>query len=304
MSRALTSLPGRLAKRFASHPAAASKSTRMAIARRLSSTSQFSWRPLEGQDGWQSQSKSRSTSRSCAAVTAAAAAFAAGLIASSVILADASPSGDTVVDPATGASLPRVLSVPASGNAASFDFQLVGYGARQVTFLSINVYSVGIYVPKGHFAKFASNCTSSSDCNLEASLAQTTTPLAIYLVPARNSSAAHLRDGFVRTFMTAIAKAGPEADREKMLDDVNKFKAVFPTAAVEKGHKFVFVYLPARGLRIMHQGVDQGVVESPWLGKALFEAYLRTDKPISPKLRANLIEQLVPTVPVHVSETN
>ncbi|KAI9178956.1 hypothetical protein H9P43_005618 [Blastocladiella emersonii ATCC 22665] len=204
--------------------------------------------------------------------------------------AEAEAAVDTpfVVDPSTSASLPTKLTLPSGAS-----YRLVGLGARQVTFLSINVYTVGIYVPDTPAGRSAGAEAREDPASLLTSPA-TASDLVLYLTPARNTSAAHLRDGFVRALMDAVHREQDETVRAAMLDDVNAFKAAFPKANVEKGQVFLFRRTGAGGgdLVMHHEGVEVGTVQSKWLARALFAAYLRDEKPISPKLRASIVDSV------------
>ncbi|KAJ3350098.1 Altered inheritance of mitochondria protein 18 mitochondrial [Allomyces javanicus] len=180
-------------------------------------------------------------------------------------------------DPTTGITLPRTVTV------AGKSFRLLGLGARQVTILNLNVYVLGIYVP----------ATTALPSNLTDPEAILDGDVVLYLTPTRNTGAAHLRDGFVRTLLDASKAATTPEEREQYLDDINAFKTVFPKSNVTKGQVFLFHHAPKdQQITLMHDGQVQGTVASPWLGTALLRAYLREKKPISPKARASIVQGL------------
>ncbi|KNE62282.1 hypothetical protein AMAG_07516 [Allomyces macrogynus ATCC 38327] len=225
--------------------------------------------------GAAARATARASPRLIASATALAALTLAWVVASPVFLdADADVS---VADPTTGITLPRTVTV------AGKSFRLLGLGARQVTILNLNVYVLGIYVP-------AATPLPSTVTEPEAILAS---DVVLYLTPTRNTGAAHLRDGFVRTLLDASKAATTPEEREQYLDDINAFKSVFPKSNVTKGQVFMFHHAPKdQQVTLVHDGQVQGTVASPWLGTALLRAYLREKKPISPKARASIVQGL------------
>ncbi|KAI9223225.1 chalcone isomerase [Blastocladiella britannica] len=186
-------------------------------------------------------------------------------------------------------------------------FVAVGHGPRQVTFLSINVYTIALYIPDTPAARaaLAAACSDSAASLDRLATDPATRDLVLYLTPARATTAAHLRDGFVRTFMDAvsratgaaavkagtIAAADAVATRDRMLSDIDRFKTEFPPSAVDKGHVYLF-RRPAgsEGLEISLHGKTVGTIQSEWMAAALSTAYLRADKPLSPKLRESIVQ--------------
>lgn len=152
---------------------------------------------------------------------------------------------DVVEEPATQIRLPRQLDI--NGQT----YRLLGFGPRSVTFLSIKVYVVGLYVPAN---------LQIDHQTPPVSLAQTV-PALLYIAPTRGTGAAHLRDGFVRS-LTAYMKQlpvegmSPEivADQQQhMLTDIDAFKALFPKANIAKG-AVLLLEQTTKGLRLTFDG--------------------------------------------------
>lgn len=152
---------------------------------------------------------------------------------------------------------------PADGD----EYQLLGLGIRTVSFLSIQVYVVGLYVAKSDITELQSRLIrtaihppSDSDAPITGAGAESATSLvpperaqlkellldpkrgdavwsaileddgirtAFRIVPTRNTDFMHLRDGWVRG-ITARAKANAgEFSDEAFGTSMNDFKAVF-----------------------------------------------------------------------------
>ncbi|KAL7749926.1 hypothetical protein RI367_004802 [Sorochytrium milnesiophthora] len=144
------------------------------------------------------------------------------------------------------------------------DYRLLGLGVRQVTLLRISVYVLGLYIPDSTVLR--------PDVTSLADLVRSPVPLAIRLEPVRNTTGAHLRDGF------------------KAMDVINDFKAKFPKGSISKG-EVLTLYRNADGqVEIEYQGTSYGTIRSSWLASSLFLAYVREDSPISPKARQSILE--------------
>ncbi|GAA5922437.1 Aim18p [Sporobolomyces koalae] len=179
--------------------------------------------------------------------------------------AEAIPSPLTYLDPTTKTPFPSTLVSP-----EGVRLQLVGTGVRTVSFLSIRVYSVGFYVSERELAAakagtlqgwqgytperlIAPHTISSQeratvptgealiDSLLEKADA------AVVIVPLRNTSLPHLRDGFSRALVArmkvpAVAAAFDEHASERTGAALVEFKSFFPNGNLAKGAPMELYY--------------------------------------------------------------
>ncbi len=138
------------------------------------------------------------------------------------------------------------------------DYQLLGLGIRTVSFLSIQVYVVGLYVARSDVAKLqeelvreaagrnASTLVGSEKEKLKSMLLHgsnnewiwhgvldTGVKTALRIVPTRSTNFGHLRDGWVRMIMARAPEkyvTSPEFGQS-----VAEFKALFGARKLEKG---------------------------------------------------------------------
>ena len=188
-------------------------------------------------------------------------------------------------------------------------FKLVSSGTRKVTFLSISVYHVGVYV--------AEEDIPSLNNRLRAISATTSTDLSKYLVsdpkaseffdsilddlsvviritPVRNTDIAHMRDGFVRGI---LARCKPEDLT------LQGFKDSFPNprTAFNKDSVMLLTVWKQRlgGLELEIDGHDYGAFNvdgaRPLL-KAFASTYLSGSRVASEPVRREFVEQIVKEV--------
>ena len=166
------------------------------------------------------------------------------------------------VDDGKSAALPAGTGVPADQDE---EYQLLGLGIRTVSFLSIQVYVVGLYVAHSDLATLqeklvhaaataapagASTLVQGEKDDLKQNLLEEHGSEAIWsdvlkerggrglksalrIVPTRSTNFAHLRDGWVR-MITARGK-GPEYSDAMFEPAIAQFKAIFGGRKLEKG---------------------------------------------------------------------
>ncbi|KAJ1514138.1 hypothetical protein HMI54_012082 [Coelomomyces lativittatus] len=166
---------------------------------------------------------------------------------------------EMVMDPSTKLEVPRYLNLHGQG------YQLVGVGARQVTFLKINVYSVGFYT-KDSTPPPSFHTLLNSDS-------------VLYITPTRPAELSHLRDGLLK-----------HIKKNKQIEAhwIQAFSNLFPKNRIMRGESLV-IEKHALGLTLYLDGRKLGDIHSLPLAHALFHAYL-TDPPVSPKLLNSIKE--------------
>ncbi|KAF9243863.1 chalcone-flavanone isomerase-domain-containing protein [Melanogaster broomeanus] len=199
-----------------------------------------------------------------------------------------------LVDPATSIEFPKELRIPSRFPLPLHS--LVGVGVRTVSFLGIKVYSVGFYAdlanPKLHVP-----ITASPEEKIDHIIRNTS--CVIRIVPTRNTSYSHLRDGFIRALNARLQLArsrgtlSPETELA-VQSPLRKLKSIFPTTAVAKGYP-LDVHLtaptgdPTRPRSLVF--LDLGSVESDWVAQEFVLAYFEGDG-ISPPLKKSTVERL------------
>ncbi|KPI44340.1 Altered inheritance of mitochondria protein 18, mitochondrial [Cyphellophora attinorum] len=165
------------------------------------------------------------------------------------------PAGTTPPPASPGTLVPPTDNDPATGGT---EYQLLGLGIRTVSFLSIQVYVVGLYVASADIAKLQERLIRTVDPVATTLVAGEMQKLrsvlldpvkseevwneilrdgairtAFRIVPTRNTDFMHMRDGFVRGITARVNTIGlgesgstPEAE-ERFGSAMNEFKAVF-----------------------------------------------------------------------------
>ncbi|KAF8744070.1 Chalcone isomerase like, partial [Rhizoctonia solani] len=118
--------------------------------------------------------------------------------------AQPNPTETEKLDPATSISFPTILQLDGEPKMT-----LLGLGVRRVSFLGINVYSVGFYADLSKvdakiklLGQVLRQCKSPEEC---INLLIQNTSCALRIVPTRATSYTHLRDGFIRTIQARQA---------------------------------------------------------------------------------------------------
>ncbi|KAL4071668.1 chalcone-flavanone isomerase-domain-containing protein [Scleroderma yunnanense] len=201
---------------------------------------------------------------------------------------------DTESDPATSITFPKTLRIPSKFPLPTFT--LVGVGVRTVSFLGLKVYSVGFYADLSN-PKLNIPLTATPEEKIDYIVRNTACVLRI--VPTRNTSYSHLRDGFTRalTIRVQLAKSRDALTPETELaiqSPLRKLKSLFPNSAVTKGTP-VDILLTAPTSDKKHPRTlvfrDLGAVESDWVAEQFVLAYFEGDG-ISPALKKVTWERL------------
>ncbi|KAI7851297.1 chalcone isomerase [Circinella umbellata] len=208
----------------------------------------------------------------------------------------------TVEDPNTKFTFPVHLSTGDSEWK-----RLIGLGARQVSFLNINVYVLGLYMRsqdigalksiKG-WEKFDKEEFLTREDMADALLEQPI-DVSIRIVPVRGTNTQHLRDGFTRSLLQRMRDQDLTEDQEReIMKGIQEFKTCFPSGNVKKGTEFVFTKTSDGFLKMQHEGKDMGTVNNKWLAVNFIMGYLNPKAPASEYARqdiANGFEKLLCT---------
>ncbi|BGP52892.1 hypothetical protein JCM8202v2_000449 [Rhodotorula sphaerocarpa] len=214
----------------------------------------------------------------------------------------AAANSEVYYDPTTATPFPQHLSAP-DGTA----LRLVGTGVRTVSFLNIRVYAAGFYVsqreldqlyagklgpdwtgftPESLIPPFASGGTEQQqpkgEVLMESLLEKADT--AVIIIPLRNTSLAHLRDGFSRALVARMKV--PRVSNE-FTDSMNEatgaalvdFKSFFPPRSLAKGMPLE-LYYSARNRDVTFQLRDEKT-RSPQVLGTLSDALLARELMVS-----------------------
>ncbi|GAA5905215.1 chalcone isomerase domain-containing protein [Sporobolomyces salmoneus] len=205
-----------------------------------------------------------------------------------VVHAEAPPSPaslGTYLDPTTKTPFPTTLVSP-----DGVKLRLVGTGVRTVSFLSIRVYAVGFYVSEKEFeAARSGRLEGWKGYTPERLLAPHTIPVeeqqsqpvgealidnllekadaAVVIIPLRNTSLPHLRDGFSRALVArmkvpSVAAAFDEQVSERTGAALVEFKSFFPNGKLASGAPME-VYYSAPNRSILFQIRDASIDKAP-----------------------------------------
>ncbi|KAI6014167.1 chalcone-flavanone isomerase-domain-containing protein [Pisolithus marmoratus] len=201
---------------------------------------------------------------------------------------------DIEIDPGTSIAFPKTLRIPSKFPLPKFS--LIGVGTRTVSLFGFKVYSVGFYV-------------DLNDPKLQIPLAATpeekidhivrNTSCVIRIVPTRNTSYTHLRDGFVRALTARVqlekSRGALTPETEFAIQSpLRKLKTLFPNAALTKGTPLdVLITAPTGDKKQPRRLVfrDLGSIESDWVAEQFVLAYFEGDG-ISPPLKKATMERL------------
>lgn len=195
-------------------------------------------------------------------------------------------------DPATGIEFPETLVIPSRVRLPPF--QLVGLGVRTVSFLGIKVYSVAFYADLTNL-KIPENLNPDEKIDYIIS----NTACVIRIIPTRNTSYSHLRDGFMRALqarMTNQLKDGSIStqEAEDAQSPLRKLKSAFPSSPLRKGEPLDILLLsppknPSEKRALVIR--DLGSIESNWVSKQFVSVYFVGDG-ISPPMKKTVVEFL------------
>lgn len=175
-------------------------------------------------------------------------------------------------------------------------FKLVAWGVRTVSFLGIQVYNVGLYMPESQFEVLPTYTLSNAGMEPWSSLIRIFSyPLILRIIPVRNTDYAHLRDGFVRSTTQRLRKYSDDDVRKQLVEEsIQKFKELFPRAKLRKGEVLSIVQWGPELRLFVGDGMEErlGSVKNDDLARGLMSAYLVGDIVVSPDLRKKLDQKL------------
>ncbi|KAI6013059.1 chalcone-flavanone isomerase-domain-containing protein [Pisolithus microcarpus] len=198
------------------------------------------------------------------------------------------------IDPGTSVAFPKTLQIPSKFPLPKLS--LVGVGTRTVSFLGLKVYSVGFYADLND-PKLTVPVAAEPEEKIDHIVRNTT--CVIRIVPTRNTSYTHLRDGFVRALTARVqleksrGVLTPETEFA-IQSPLRKLKTLFPNAALTKGTPLdVLVTAPTGDNKQPRRLVfrDLGSIESDWVAEQFVLAYFEGDG-ISPPLKKATVERL------------
>jgi len=218
----------------------------------------------------------------------------------------AGPYVQTSQPPAVNPVLRSVESVvPVKGATDNFPetleiagerFKLVAWGVRTVSFLGIQVYNVGLYIPEAQFEVLPTYALSNVGTEPWSSLIRMFSyPLLLRIIPVRNTDYAHLRDGFIRSTTHRLKKYSEEDVRKQLVEEsIQKFKGLFPRAKLRKGEVLSIVQCGPELRLFVGDGMEEdlGSVKNDDLARGLMSAYLVGDNVVSPDLRKRLDQKM------------
>lgn len=171
-------------------------------------------------------------------------------------------------------------------------YRLVAWGVRTVSFLRIQVYNVGLYIPEKEYQVLPTYALSHVDMEPWSTFIRIFAyPLILRIIPVRNTDYAHLRDGFIKS-ATSRLKKYPEGDERKDLVEtsITKFKALFPKSKLKRG-EVLSIMQDGAELRLFageNMQEDWGAVKNDDLARGLMNAYLTGENVVSPDLQRKL----------------
>ncbi|KAF8213421.1 chalcone-flavanone isomerase-domain-containing protein [Mycena galopus ATCC 62051] len=139
---------------------------------------------------------------------------------------------DSVVDPDSGITFPRTIRVP--GQFKSGPLELIGLGVRTVSFLGIQVYSIGFYADlTSPTLKITLPTLKTPDEKIEHIVRNSAVVLRI--IPTRSTSYTHLRDAFMRALQGRL-KLGTlsEDEAQAVAAPMRALKTLFPNSPLAK----------------------------------------------------------------------
>lgn len=206
---------------------------------------------------------------------------------------------DKIFEPVNKAQFPTVLEVDKS------TFELVSSGTRRVTFLSIAVYDVGIYLCTDDIGKLRTELRSRDLGSLAELQAKLLDPMegpelfdalldlsfAIRITPTRDTDIAHMRDGFVRGILA-------RCDSDE--DSLQSFKEFFPNPrrSFKRNQIMLLTSWKGRELNLNIDGHNYGSFEAHTEGaksqiiKSFLATYVAGKKVASESVRQEFVTQI------------
>ncbi|KAJ3798131.1 chalcone-flavanone isomerase-domain-containing protein [Lentinula aff. detonsa] len=197
-----------------------------------------------------------------------------------------------IIDPATGIQFPKTIKVASKVPLPMLS--LVGVGVRTVSFLRIQVYSVGFYADLNN-PRLKLEPSMTPDEKIQEIVK--TCACEIRIVPTRNTSYSHLRDAFIRAITTRLRdgrKDGTTTEEEAIeaASPIRKLKTLFPNTALTKHSPLdIFLYPPTPGQPRALTFRDLGSIESDWVAREFVLHYFEGEGP-SPALKKMVIKAI------------
>ncbi|TPX65535.1 chalcone isomerase [Spizellomyces sp. 'palustris'] len=222
-----------------------------------------------------------------------------------VVLAEKLEQDNSVVlEPASKKPIPKTLVLTYATLPKPHTLHLLGLGIRQVTFLNINVYTIGFYVGQEALdrVRMGEVWEGFEGRALEGFVERLVEgDVAVRIEPVRDTDGPHLRNGLMRMLTSRLTTSSlNESQRQEILAHMDNFRAAFPSGRIRKGEEFIFVKTK-EGLRVFFEGTELVLIPSPWIAQMFMEGYLREKKAISPKLRQSVSKGLEDLVMVKVA---
>ncbi|KAJ3736894.1 chalcone-flavanone isomerase-domain-containing protein [Lentinula guzmanii] len=197
-----------------------------------------------------------------------------------------------IIDPATGIQFPKTIKVASKVPLPMLS--LVGVGVRTVSFLRIQVYSVGFYADLNN-PRLKLEPSMTPDEKIQEIVR--TCACEIRIVPTRNTPYSHLRDAFIRAITTRLRdgrKDGTTTEEEAIeaASPIRKLKTLFPNTALTKHSPLdIFLYPPTPGQPRVLTFRDLGSIESDWVAREFVLHYFEGEGP-SPALKKMVIKAI------------
>jgi hypothetical protein len=234
-------------------------------------------------------------------------------------------------------ALPAGVTLPGTSTASNNDeFTLLGLGIRTVSFLSIQVYVVGLYIATadlpvlqsamikaGADMPSASTLVSNEKERLKQRLLDPDMGVEVWdkllqesnirslvrVVPTRNTDYAHLRDGWVRGIMARCGNAtsspvtGEKFDDDQFGEAVSEFKKMFGNRNLKKG-KVLLLEREKSGRLVgwEQKGVQEddikkmGTVNDERVGRLVWMGYLAGKNVSSEGARRDVVDGVMDLV--------
>ncbi|KAI8393685.1 chalcone-flavanone isomerase-domain-containing protein [Radiomyces spectabilis] len=212
----------------------------------------------------------------------------------SVVLSEAATAyAGTVEDPETKLAFPINLQTGSEWK------RLIGLGARQVSFMNLNVYVLGLYMRGEDIGalrqvegwKDFDKREFLGDEKLALALLHQPMDVSIRIVPVRATNTQHLRDGFTRALLQRMREQNADWTEDQEMDvikGIQEFKTIFINAKVKSNTEFVFTKTREGGLKMEFEGKDLGTVNNKWVAINFFMGYLNPKAPASELARQDI----------------
>ncbi|KAI8144454.1 chalcone-flavanone isomerase-domain-containing protein [Fennellomyces sp. T-0311] len=198
----------------------------------------------------------------------------------------------TVEEPNTKLAFPVYLQT----NGSEWK-RLIGLGARQVSFLNLNVYVLGLYMRSQDIGALKSvkgwenydkaDFLAREDMAME--LLEQPVDVSVRIVPVRATNTQHLRDGFTRSLLQRLRDQDlPEEKEREVMKAIQDFKTAFHSGKVKKGAEFVFTKTHDGNLKMEYEGKSMGTVKDKWLAVNFMMGYLNPTAPASELARQDI----------------